>query len=64
MLIKCVDGVMVQMSDQEEADIRAEWAANAAKVAPPPPTPVDDIINDPKALSALKAALAKANGAP
>ena len=59
MLKKVVDGVEVICSQEEEAAIKAEWEANAAKPAPTVKKPVDQIINDPVQLAALKAALAK-----
>lgn len=34
MLFKCINGVNVPMSDAEEAQMLAEWAANASKPAP------------------------------
>ena len=37
MLTKMVDGKEVIMSAQEEADIRAEWAANALAAQQPKP---------------------------
>jgi hypothetical protein len=35
-LKKIVNGEEVEMSPEEEAEIRAEWAANAAPVVPRP----------------------------
>ena len=59
MLTKIVNGVKVVCSEEEEAAILAEWAANDAKPQTAKPTAADAIIKDPEALSALKAALAK-----
>ena len=37
-LFKSVDGVRIEMTFEEEAQIRAEWAANLAR---PPVDPID-----------------------
>lgn len=58
-LTKVVDGVAVDCSPEEEAAIRADWAANEQKAKLPQKTPVDAILDDPAQLAALKAALAK-----
>lgn len=59
-LYKNVNGVDVLMTDDEEAAIRSEWAANDARAASAKPaTSADAIINSPAAMTALKAALAK-----
>jgi hypothetical protein len=60
MLKKMVDGKEVICSAEEEASIRAEWAANDPSLKSSSNwTAADAIINDPKAIAALKAALAK-----
>lgn len=62
MMFKSLNGAVVEMSPAEEAEIRAEWAANDAKLPAPVPAKtrvVDGIIGDPEQLAALKAALAK-----
>ena len=38
-LFKNVNGKRVEMSEEEEAEIHAEWAANKNKVGMPKPTP-------------------------
>lgn len=50
-LYKLVDGVRIEMTAQEEADIRAEWAANAAK---PRPTMFDSKVADPLIQALIK----------
>lgn len=40
MLMKMVNGIPVECSTEEEANIRAEWAANDAK---PPPKEVPSL---------------------
>ena len=50
MLKKSVNGVEVIMSDEEEAAIRAEWAANAAK---PIPDPFDSLVKSDILVDAL-----------
>jgi len=58
MLTKIVDGVEVEMSPEEEAMVRAEWAANAALPEPVvAKNPASEIIKDPDQLEALKNAL-------
>ena len=65
MLKKMVNGIEVVCSAEEEAEIRAEWAANeVAKLTRPAPKSagmmlLDQIKADPGALAALKAELAK-----
>lgn len=59
MLTKIVDGKVVVCSPEEESAIRAEWEANDLAPQAEKQTLVDQIINDPLQLAALKSALAK-----
>lgn len=56
---KSVNGVLVALTDQEIAAIRAEWAeADAEAAKPKPPTLVDRIASLETDVAALKAARA------
>lgn len=54
-LFKCVNGVSVQCSPEEEAGLLAEWSANdPAKLPPPQPTlSVADLANALKAKNVI-----------
>jgi len=57
-LHKMVDGVRVEMSREEEAALKAEWAANDQKPAAKPPTLADQIAALPaEELAKIKAML-------
>lgn len=58
-LTKLVNGVPIICSPEEEASIRADWVANEANPPKAQLKAVEQIINDPIQLAALKAALAK-----
>ena len=57
MLNKIVNGQQVQCTPEEEAEIRAEWAANEAKALEPQPPTLEEIVAQLQAeVTALKEA--------